>query len=126
MVNNLTCNFSLDLNMLQEVTSLPDQLDEATNYIKKQQMKLERMKDKKSSLMGFDQKPSMGIKSPQIKIHQMGSALEIVVITGLDCQSMFNETIRIVHEEGADIVHASYAAAEDAIFHTIHCQVTQH
>lgn len=113
---------------------MPDQLDEATNYIKKLQTKLERMKEKKDSLMGNidDEKPngssstnSSGIirSSPQIEIHQNGLALEVVLITGLDYQFMFNETIRVLHEEGAEIVSASFNVVEDAVFHTIHSKV---
>ncbi|KAJ7968573.1 transcription factor bHLH36 [Quillaja saponaria] len=114
--------------------SLPDQLREATNYIKKLQMNLMKMKEKKDILMEIDQKPRMfnmdssnktmvGLKSPQIEIHEMGSVLEIVLITGLDCQYMFNESIRVLHEEGADIINASFSIVEDTVFHTIHSKV---
>uniref|UniRef100_A0A2N9EBG8 BHLH domain-containing protein n=1 Tax=Fagus sylvatica TaxID=28930 RepID=A0A2N9EBG8_FAGSY len=115
---------------LQEVTSLPDQLDEAANYIKKLQTKLEKMREKKSSLMGIENPNAstnsgmmMGYKPPQIEIHEIGSALEVVLITGLDCQFMFNETIRVLHEEGAEIVNASFTVVEDTVFHTIHSKV---
>lgn len=127
---------------MQELTSLPDQLDEAVTYIKKLQISLEKMKEKKNSLMGTERTTYshysnagsfsnsrgaiMSLKSPHIEIHEMGSALEVVLITGLDCQFMFNETIRVLHEEGADIVNASFSAAEDTIFHTIHCQVIKY
>ncbi|KAJ7946990.1 transcription factor bHLH36 [Quillaja saponaria] len=112
-------------------TSLPDQLDEATNYIKKLQMDLERMREKKDILMG-NENPNMtmnvgkrmvGLRSPEIEIKEIGSALEIVLITGLDCQFMFNETIRVLHEEGADIVNASFSVVEDTVFHSIHSKV---
>lgn len=68
----------------------------------------------------------MGSKSPKIEIHQMGSALSISVITALDCQFIFNDVIRILHEEQADIVSASYSVLQDAVFHTIHCQVSHY
>ncbi|KAJ4703491.1 transcription factor bHLH36 [Melia azedarach] len=113
-----------------EATSLPDQLDEAANYIKGLQTNLERMKERKDRLMGIE-KPNRsmnseamtGFRSPQIEIHEMGSALEVVLITGLDCQFMFSETIRLLHEEGAEIVNASFSVVEDAVFHTIHSKV---
>ncbi|KAK4589910.1 hypothetical protein RGQ29_020477 [Quercus rubra] len=116
---------------LQEVTSLPDQLDEAANYIKRLQTKLERMKEKKNNLMGIHEKSNastdcgmtMGFKPPQIEIHEVGSALEVVLITGLDFQFMFKETIRVLHEEGAEIVNASFTVVEDTVFHTIHSKV---
>uniref|UniRef100_A0A5B7BY14 BHLH domain-containing protein n=1 Tax=Davidia involucrata TaxID=16924 RepID=A0A5B7BY14_DAVIN len=113
----------------KEVVSLPDQLYEAANYIKKMQATLEKMKEKKDRLMGIE-KPSaslssggVGLRSPQIEIHEVGSALEVVLITGLDCQFMFNETIRMLHEEGAEVVNAGFSVIEDKVFHTIHSKV---
>lgn len=121
-----------------EATSLPDQLDEATKYIKRLQTNLERMKERKDRLMGIE-KPdataatsssgnssgtiTTGLRSPQIEIHEMGSALEVVLTTGLDFQFMFIETIRLLHEEGVEIVNASFNVVEDTIFHTIHSKI---
>ncbi|ESW20145.1 hypothetical protein PHAVU_006G184600 [Phaseolus vulgaris] len=114
-----------------KAVSLPDQLGEATNYIKKLQMNMEKMKKKKSMLLGIIEGPnvrmneggeSLGLKSPRIEIQQMGSALEVVLITGLDSQFMFGETIRVLHEEGVHVVNASYNVIEDEVFHSIHCQ----
>ncbi|KAL5839538.1 hypothetical protein ACOSQ3_012234 [Xanthoceras sorbifolium] len=119
----------------QEATSLPDQLEEAANYIKRLQINLERMREKKDSLMGIDQETNTstmisrttttmaGLKSPHIEIHEKGSALEVVLITGLDFQFMFSETIRLLHEQGAEIVNASFSVVNDTVFHTIHSKV---
>ncbi|KAK9936386.1 hypothetical protein M0R45_013231 [Rubus argutus] len=121
----------------REVASLPDQLDKAVNYIRKLQINLEKMREKKDSLMrvakitnnndnaGFvGGKTVGGLKSPQITVCEIGSALEVVLITGLDCQFTFAESIRVLHEEGADIVNASFSVVEDTIFHTIHSKIT--
>ncbi|KAK7400587.1 hypothetical protein VNO78_11797 [Psophocarpus tetragonolobus] len=112
----------------REASSRPDQIDEATNYIKNLQIKLEKMKEKRNSLRDIIERSknariNMGLKAPQLKIKQMGSAVEIVLITGLDCQFMFNDTIRILQEEGSDIVNVSYTIVENAVFHTTHCQI---
>lgn len=114
---------------MQEANSRPDQIDEATNYIKNLQIKLEKMKEKRNNLKDVgtsknNASMNMGFKSPQFKIQQMGSALEVVLVTGLDCQFMFNETIRFLQDEGSDVVNASYTVVENAVFHTIHCQVS--
>ncbi|KAK2642139.1 hypothetical protein Ddye_023902 [Dipteronia dyeriana] len=116
-----------------EATSLPDQLKEAANYIKRLQIKLERMKEKKDRLiMGTDRSmisettttamAALGLmmNSPHIEIHLKGSALEVVLITGLEFQFMFSETISLLHEEGAEIVNASFSVVNDTVFHTIH------
>ena len=115
--------------LLQESTSLPDQLDEAANYIKRLQTNLERMKERKDSLMRVEtstnttRRSSSGRKSPEIQIHEMGSSLVIGLTTGSNNQSIFNETIRILHEEGAEIVNASFSVVDDTVFHTIHLTV---
>ncbi|KAJ6885877.1 transcription factor bHLH162-like isoform X2 [Populus alba x Populus x berolinensis] len=117
----------------EPVLSLPDQLDEAASYIKRLQTNLERMKEKKDNLMGTERTnyASMsscngtitGLRSPQIEVRETGSTLEVVLITGLDSQFMFNETIRVLHEEGAEIINASFSVVEDTVFHTIHSKV---
>ncbi|KAI9120853.1 hypothetical protein K1719_007886 [Acacia pycnantha] len=45
----------------------------------------------------------MGSKSPQVKIQQMGSTLEVSVITGLDYHFIFGDFIRFLHDEQADV-----------------------
>ncbi|XP_022721065.1 transcription factor bHLH162-like [Durio zibethinus] len=113
----------------RESTSLPDQLDEAANYIKRLQTNLERMKERKDSLMGLGMstntasRSSSGTKSLEIQIHEMGSSLVIGLTTGSNGHSIFNETIRIIHEEGAEIVNASFSVVDDTVFHTIHLTV---
>jgi FtsZ-binding cell division protein ZapB len=117
--------------MSQEAISMPDKLEEATNYIMKLQINLEKMKEKKNFLLGIqrstnvnmDRNKNLGFKSPKIEIQQFGLVLEVVLITCFDSQFLFNETIRVLHEEGVDIVNASYKVNEDSVFHSIHCQV---
>lgn len=65
----------------------------------------------------------IGFKSPEIRIQKMGSILEVVLVSGLDGQFMFNETVRVIYEEGADIVNASFSNVGDAMLHTIHAKV---
>ncbi|KAJ8545519.1 hypothetical protein K7X08_018102 [Anisodus acutangulus] len=108
---------------LQEFLSLPDQLEEAANYIKKLQIDLERMGQRKESLTACvnsnSKSSSTGRKErlplPHIEIHRFDSALEVVLITGLDYQFMFNNIIRILHEEGgtweASAMSSGYGAA---------------
>ncbi|KAK3010249.1 hypothetical protein RJ639_010821 [Escallonia herrerae] len=104
----------------------------AAKYIKKLQIKLERMKEKKESLMGVEKPDArlsretmVGLRPPQIDVREVGSALEVVLVTGLDCKFLFNKTIRLLHEEGAEVVNANYSVLDDAAFHTIHSKVGQ-
>ncbi|KAL0305732.1 UNVERIFIED_CONTAM: Transcription factor [Sesamum radiatum] len=120
-----------------EGVSLPDQLEGATNYIKKLQTNIEKMKQKKNCLMmGVSSSASTanssarsscsnsgGLVIPNVDVRVVGSALEVALITGLDCQFMFTETIRLLHEEGAEVINASFSVLDNSLFHTIHCQL---
>ncbi|GKV32101.1 hypothetical protein SLEP1_g40729 [Rubroshorea leprosula] len=112
------------LNSLK-ATSVPDQVDEAVNYIKKLETNLETMKERKDILtriVSASSSESSGKKFPEIKILEMGSGLVVaVLITGLDGQFIFRETIRTLREEGADILSATSSAVNNGrVFHIIH------
>ncbi|MBA0811956.1 hypothetical protein Gohar_025967 [Gossypium harknessii] len=103
---------------------------EAANYIKRLQTNLERMKQRKDSLISGGQsmniassRPGFSPKVPQIQIHEMGSSLVIGLTTDTHSRFIFNDTIRILHEEGADIVNASFSVVGNTAFHTIHLTV---
>ncbi|KAF8031170.1 hypothetical protein BT93_D0390 [Corymbia citriodora subsp. variegata] len=88
------------------------------------------MKEKKESLLGIEKlNTSMNngmagaSNSPEIEIHQNGSAFQVILITGLDHQFMFNRVIRLLHEDGVEILNASFSVLEDTAFHSIHCKV---
>ncbi|XP_030932187.1 transcription factor bHLH162-like [Quercus lobata] len=116
----------------KEALSLPDQIDEAIKYIKSLETKLKKSKEKKESLCvngrkrsytctSFDAKSSL--KSPKMEIREMGSALEVVLITGLDNQFLFYEIIHILHEEQAEVLTANFSISGDSIFHVVHAEI---
>ncbi|XP_010057407.2 transcription factor bHLH162 isoform X1 [Eucalyptus grandis] len=114
----------------EKTLSLPDQLGEAANYIRSLQVKVEKMREQKEQLLEvgkinttMNSGPMIGFKSPEIRIWNNKSILEVVLVTGLDGQFMFNETVQVIHEEGADIVNASSSYVGDAMLHTIHAKV---
>ncbi|XP_071707650.1 transcription factor bHLH162 isoform X2 [Rutidosis leptorrhynchoides] len=118
-----------------QTISVPDQLQEAANYIKKLQIKLEKMKREKDKLMGTTKleinhdndinnlKLGAQHKTPQIDIRESGSSLEAILITGVDFQFLFSETIRVIHEEGFEVVNAGFSILNDTVYHTIHAQI---
>ena len=119
---------------MQECLPLPDQIDEAINYIKSLEAKLQVAKERKESLLlgkkrsltccsttAFDAKGSL--ISPQIEIQEVGSSLQIVLISGLDNQFVFYEIIRILHEENIEVVTANSSLAGDSIHHVLHAEV---
>lgn len=102
--------------------SLPDQLERATNYIKMLQAKVEKMKQKKNCLVGVSGNNNNYL--PNVEVRVSGVALEVVLVTGLNCQFMFNGIIRLLHEEeGVEVVSASFSQLENTVFHTVHAKV---
>ncbi|XP_010667753.1 transcription factor bHLH162-like [Beta vulgaris subsp. vulgaris] len=110
---------------------LPDQLDEATNYIKQLQGNVENLRQTRDGMMGVGGSQGSSSTRPgyssnssvQIEVNENGSALEVTLVTGLECQFVFTEAVRILHEENAEVVNASYSVAENTVFHTIHAQI---
>ncbi|EOA17462.1 hypothetical protein CARUB_v10005784mg, partial [Capsella rubella] len=126
----------------RETSALPDQLDEAANYIKKLQVNVEKKRERKRKLVAtttFEKLNSAGSslasssvdvsvpkRLPKIEIQEMGSILHIFLVTSLEHKFMFGEIIRVLTEElGAEITHAGYSIVDDAVFHTLHCKVEE-
>ncbi|GER36453.1 basic helix-loop-helix (bHLH) DNA-bindingsuperfamily protein [Striga asiatica] len=110
----------------RENFSIPGQLEGATNYIKKLQFNLEKLKQQKECLLRKDSANLSvwgGIDLPSIDVCVMGSALEVFLISGKNYQFKLSEIIRILHEEGAEVVSASFSVLDDAFLHTMHCKV---
>ncbi|KAL9457779.1 hypothetical protein AB3S75_006765 [Citrus x aurantiifolia] len=120
----------------KEALSLPDQVDEAINYIKMLETKLKECKKKKESLQGRERShacisdgtearlmTSSSPKAPEIEIHEMGSNLEVILTSGVDDQFIFYEVIRILHQDGAEILNANFSVVGNTIFHVIHAEI---
>ncbi|CAN8231220.1 unnamed protein product [Cochlearia groenlandica] len=138
----------LELNSLlphqssKEILTLPDQLDEATNYIKKLQVNVEEKRERKRKLLvaksAFEKLNSSGSSSmssssvlvprkmTKLKIQETGSVINIFLVTSLEHKFVFLEIIRVLIEElGVEITHAGYSIVDDAFFHTLHCKVEE-
>ncbi|CAN6818654.1 unnamed protein product [Brassica oleracea] len=134
----------LELNSLLPQTSrelpLPDQLDEAANYIKELQVNVEKNRERKRKLVttaALDKLNSTGSSSmsssvdvsvprrlPRIEIQETGPILHISLVTSLEHKFMFHEIIRVLTEElGAGLTHAGYSIIDDAVFHIFDCKV---
>ncbi|KAF7822978.1 transcription factor bHLH162-like [Senna tora] len=127
----------------KEMMGLPDQIDEAIKYIKSLEAKVKMGEEKRDGLVGkkrsnnnycgssssagcnyFGSYGNETLKSPQIEIHEMGSSLQVVLISGLDNQFIFYEIIRILHEENVEIVSAnSSLAADHSMHHIVHAKI---
>ncbi|KAL7185515.1 hypothetical protein ACSBR2_027457 [Camellia fascicularis] len=113
----------------KEAVSLPDRLEEAEKYIKSLQMTLEKYKEKNETLLGRKRSHSYTtdfkqvLKSPQIEIREMGHAVNVVLISGQEDKFIFHEIIRLIHEEGAEVVNASFSVVGNSIRHVVHAKV---
>nr|VDD49041.1 unnamed protein product [Brassica oleracea] len=138
-------NLYSELNSLLPQTSreslaLPDQLDEAANYIKKLQVNVEKKRERKRKLLAttaFEKLNSTGSSSmsssvdlsmprrlPRIEIHETGPVLHIFLVTSMEHKFIFHEITRLITEEaGAEMTHAGYSIVDDAVFHTLQCKV---
>ncbi|XP_009108520.1 transcription factor bHLH162 [Brassica rapa] len=134
----------LELNSLLPQTSrelpLPDQLDEAANYIKELQVSVEKNRERKrklvttaaleklnstgSSSMSSSVDVSVPKRLPRIEIQETGPIFHISLVTSLEHKFMFHEIIRVLTEElGAGLTHAGYSIVDDAVFHIFDCKV---
>ncbi|XP_074267762.1 transcription factor bHLH162-like [Silene latifolia] len=129
-----------DASRSRDGMPLPDQIDEATNYITQLHGNVENLRQQRDSLRGGGSGSGSGgsgsgsgssrgrrtglSNSPvQVQINETGGALEIILVTGLECQFVFTEAMRILSEENVDVIDANYSVVESTVFHTIHAQV---
>ncbi|XVF50307.1 hypothetical protein PTKIN_Ptkin04bG0086100 [Pterospermum kingtungense] len=114
----------------KEIVSQLDQLDLAAAYIKHLRERLEKLKEIKDQLMKSVEASSgimnttapVGPCLPLVELRDMGSSIEVVLITGLNKNFMLYEAIAILEQEGAEVVSASFSTVGGKIFHTLHAQ----
>nr|GMC56282.1 transcription factor bHLH162-like [Ipomoea batatas] len=115
----------------QESVSQQDQLDQAATYIKalrERVEKLEKMKKKMSwgeeeEEEEEEEKKSATtaagctlLKSPVIEVRDLGSTLEVVLMSATNKPNlMLHQLIRIVEEEGAQVETASFSTVGDKV-----------
>ncbi|XP_014491691.2 transcription factor bHLH162 [Vigna radiata var. radiata] len=114
----------------KQVVAVPDQIDEATEYIKRLEEKVKMAKEKKERLMeskrsgsGFETRGSE--KPPKMEIHVRGSVLKVILTCGLDNHFVFCEVIRILREENVEVISSSYTIFGDSVIHVVLGEVGQ-
>uniref|UniRef100_A0A803LPZ4 BHLH domain-containing protein n=2 Tax=Chenopodium quinoa TaxID=63459 RepID=A0A803LPZ4_CHEQI len=117
-------NSLLPRNDASSPKAIPDQIDDATNFIKQLQTNIENLKQTKDRRVSSSRTSYYSKNSPvQIEVRVNGSALVVTLVTGLECQFVFTEAIRIFHEENAEVVNANYCVTGNIVLHTIHAQI---
>ena len=111
--------------------SQQDQLDLATTYIKRLKERIEKLKGEKEKIMNMMMSSNqnnnsifnIGSQLPLLEIKDLGSGIEVMLISGLNKNFMLYEVISVLEEEGAEVVTANFSTVADKIFYTVHAQV---
>nr|KJB30292.1 hypothetical protein B456_005G136000 [Gossypium raimondii] len=80
------------------------------------------MRSMEASSSMMERTASVGLTSPVLELRDLGSSIELVLITGLNKNFMLYEVISIFEQEGAEVVSASFSTVGGKIFHTLHAQ----
>ncbi|XP_068643981.1 transcription factor bHLH162-like [Aristolochia californica] len=114
----------------KEALSQQDQLEQAAVHIKNLQEKIQELKSKRDLAMrveginqGFSDGMTIGLRLPMVEVKDLGSSLEVVLISGLYKKFTFCDVISVLEEEGVEVVNANFSVVGDKIFHIIHAQV---
>lgn len=110
---------------------LPDQIDEAVNYIKSLEAKVKMAQEKKQRLMMMmgkkrshaccsstsysSNETKRSLNSPQIQIHEIGLSLQVILMNGLDNQFIFYEIICILHQENLEVISTNSSLVGDSL-----------
>ncbi|XP_034672672.1 transcription factor bHLH162-like isoform X1 [Vitis riparia] len=114
----------------KDMLSQQDQLEQAANYIKQLKERIEELKGRKelaTRVSGTNNNlidaVMIGLRLPVIDLRDLGSSLEVMLISGLNKNFMLYEVISVLEEEGAEVVSASVSTVGDKVFHSLHAQV---
>ncbi|KAK1298009.1 Transcription factor bHLH36 [Acorus calamus] len=115
-----------------------DNLDQAANYIRSLQKRIEVLKKKKEAAMNnrkavaeaagyggmMEEKKMMeSLILPVIEIRDLDCTLEVVLISGLHSEFMFHQVLCVLEDEGVEVVNANFSFVGDKAFYIFHSQV---
>jgi len=116
--------------MFQDMLSQQDQLDLAATYIKHLRERLEKLKGEKEKAMNMMRttQTNNGIfniesQLPLLEIKELGSGIEVMLISGVNKNFMLYEVISVLEEEGVEVVTANFTTVANKIFYTVHAKV---
>ncbi|CAL9759348.1 unnamed protein product [Musa acuminata subsp. burmannicoides] len=113
----LTSLIPKDTTMSKRAMRDQDQLDQAFNYIKELQGRVEKLKQKKEM-----RSVTADLHFLLVEVRSMDSTLLVSFVSGSRSSYMFRKVIGVLEEEGAEVISASFNLVGGRIYHTIHCQ----
>ncbi|KAK1325532.1 hypothetical protein QJS10_CPA01g01983 [Acorus calamus] len=60
---------------------------------------------------------------PHIEIHDLGPAMEVIVISSPSERFVFYDMVIVLEEEGVEVLNASFSVLDDKVFYTVHSLV---
>ncbi|KAH7681719.1 Achaete-scute transcription factor-related protein [Dioscorea alata] len=116
-----------DKQSSKQASTASNDLDQAACYIKKLKERIENLNQKKTATIKTEEliNENNGAKMielnrlPLIEIKELGSVLEVVLISELGKPFIFHKVISVLEEEGAVVINASFSVVGDKIYHTI-------
>lgn len=120
--------------MFQEGIPLRAQIGEAIKYIKSLETKVkmaqekkERLLEKKRTLSGCSSNASEAkgsLNPPKIEVRETDSAIQVILICGIDKNFIFCEILRILCELNVEVVNIYSTMKGDSVMHDVHCKVS--
>ncbi|XP_059642167.1 transcription factor bHLH162-like [Cornus florida] len=110
----------------KDLLSQQDQLDQAAAYITQLKERIDELKQSREALRNNDivrDSMKIGLRLPMVELRDLGSSIEVVLISGLEKNFLLYEVISILEEEETEVVSASFSTVGDKVFHTLHAKV---
>ncbi|KAK6795295.1 hypothetical protein RDI58_008748 [Solanum bulbocastanum] len=117
----------------KDMVTQQDQIDQAITYIEKLKERVDVLKRRKDKIVAHgtsdDSKKVMPstscttMKIPMIEIRELGSTIEVILVSCLQKKFTMQEVIIILEQEGAQVVTANFSTIGDKVYYTIHAQV---
>ncbi|XP_047948904.1 transcription factor bHLH167-like [Salvia hispanica] len=110
----------------KELLSHPDQIDEASSYIKMMRERIEVLNRRKAQLISSYATRTGhggGHKYPILTVTELGFGVEVMLISGLNKKFMLSQVISVIEQEAAQVLSVNMSRVGETIIHTIHAQV---
>ncbi|KAG6425266.1 hypothetical protein SASPL_115693 [Salvia splendens] len=111
----------------KELLSHPDQIDEASSYIKMVRERIEVLNRRKAQLISSyvtrTGHGGAGHKYPILTVKELGFCVEVMLISGLNKNFMLSQVISLIEQEAAQVLSVNITRVGESIIHTIHAQV---
>ncbi|XP_021734138.1 uncharacterized protein LOC110700863 [Chenopodium quinoa] len=124
-----------------DMLSQADKIEQATSYVVNLRERIENLNKRKEQLMVNQEGTSSsntenfscndttmmtnsGLLPTSIEVKDLGSVIEVQLVVQQDRDIKLHEVIRVLEEEGAEVVNATFSTHGNYVLHTLHARVT--